>query len=54
MRGIEVTCFFIDNGEKDILEISALKELGEQFKELPGQAVSVSLLGLEGFENSKT
>ncbi|TRY71634.1 hypothetical protein TCAL_05296 [Tigriopus californicus] len=53
IQGIYVTCFYIDFGGSEVILIEALRELAPQFLELPAQAISVQLYGLEHLaENS--
>lgn len=49
-----ITVFFIDHGEKEVVTSEHLKELGKEFLKLPAQAISISLAGLEEFEDSPT
>ncbi len=53
VKGIEVTCYFIDHGgEQDVLDIRALREIEPKFLTLAPQAKRVRLAGLEEYANS--
>ena len=49
IRGIVITCFFIDSGEQEIVPSANLKEIDEKFLKLAPQAIPVSLHGFEGY-----
>ena len=52
VHGIWVTCFYIDEGEKVATTVENIRELPGKFLTLPAQAVSVRLVGLEGFADN--
>lgn len=52
IRGIQITCYFIDIGEQELVPISNLKEIDPKFLELPPQAFRIRLSGLESFNDS--
>jgi len=47
VHGLEVTCYFIDHGDEDILKVVDLRQLLPEFMTLANQAKSVRLAGLE-------
>ena len=47
VHGLEVTCFFIDHGDEDVLKVQNLRALLPTFCVLAPQAKSVRLAGLE-------
>ena len=47
VHGLEVTCFFIDHGDEDVLKVQNLRALLPEFCVLAPQAKSVRLAGLE-------
>ena len=47
VHGLEVTCYFIDHGDEDVLKMTDLRQLLPEFLELAPQAKSVRLAGLE-------
>ena len=47
VHGLEVTCYFIDHGDEDVLKVTDLRQLLPEFLELAPQAKSVRLAGLE-------
>ena len=47
LAGDQVSCFFIDNGETDMVEVKCIQELHDNFATMPAQAFSVKLFGLE-------
>jgi len=47
VHGLDVTCYFIDHGDEDILKITDLRQLLPEFMVLASQAKSVRLAGLE-------
>ena len=47
VHGLEVTCFFIDHGDEDVLKVQNLRVLLAKFCVLAPQAKSVRLAGLE-------
>lgn len=50
LKGIEVTCYFIDHGgEHDVLNARVLREIEPKFLSLAPQAKRVRLAGLEEF-----
>jgi hypothetical protein len=50
LKGIEVTCYFIDHGgEHDVLDVRALREIEPKFLGLAAQAKRVRLAGLEEY-----
>lgn len=54
VKGIYITCFFIDVGERALVLMKDLKELDHSFLRLAPQAISVKLSGLFGhFEASE-
>ncbi len=50
IRGIQCTCTFLDHGDHDTIPIEDLREIEPQFLELPAQAFTISLSGLEDYE----
>ena len=52
VHGIWVTCFYIDEGEKVATTVENIRDLPGKFLTLPAQAVSVRLVGLEGFADN--
>ena len=46
VHGLEVTCYFIDHGDEDVLKVTDLRQLLPEFLELAPQAKSVRLAGL--------
>ena len=47
VHGLEVTCYFIDHGDEDVLKVKDLRKLLPEFMTLAPQAKSVRLAGLE-------
>jgi len=47
VHGFQVTCYFIDHGDEDVLKVTDLRRLLPEFLELAPQAKSVRLAGLE-------
>ncbi len=55
LKGIDVTCYFIDHGgEHDVLNINLLREIEPKFLTLAPQAKRVRLAGLEEYALSPT
>merc|ERR1719322_134646 len=54
VRGIDVSCYFIDHGDEDNLKAADLKELQDDFLSLAPQAKHVRLAGLEDFRDSSS
>ena len=52
MRGIDISCYFIDHGDEDQLKAADLKELNDDFLVLAPQAKHIRLAGLEDFRDS--
>ena len=52
VSGVEITVFFIDHGEKEVVMAEHLKELAEQFLQLAPQVFPISLTGLEHLADS--
>lgn len=50
VHGIQVSCYFLDHGDEDLIPVEDLRELQPKFLELPAQAFSVSLSGLEDYQ----
>lgn len=50
VKGVFITCFFLDNGDREVVTIDNLKELDAVFLQLAPQAFSVRLMGLEHLE----
>jgi len=53
VRGIDCTCWFLDHGDEDTVPVDDLREIAPKFLELPPQAISVKLAGLEDYEYSE-
>ena len=53
VRGIDCTCWFLDHGDEDAVPVEDLREIAPKFLELPPQAVSVQLAGLEDYSYSE-
>ena len=47
VHGLEVTCYYIDHGDEDVLKVKDLRQLLPEFLDLAPQAKSVRLAGLE-------
>jgi hypothetical protein len=55
LKGIDVTCYFIDHGgDHDVLNINVLREIEPKFLNLAPQAKRVRLAGLEEYALSPT
>lgn len=54
VRGIECTCWFLDHGDEDKIPVEDLREIAPKFLDLPPQAVTMHLAGLEDFDTSET
>jgi len=50
VHGIQVSCYFLDHGDEDLIPVEDLRELQPKFLELPAQAFTVSLSGLEDYQ----
>ena len=53
-RGIDCTCWFLDHGDEDKVPVEDLREIAPKFLELPPQAVTVELAGLEDYDYTET
>jgi hypothetical protein len=53
VHGYEVTCYFIDHGDEDVLNVRDLRQLLPEFLQLAPQAKSVRLAGLEDFASDQ-
>jgi hypothetical protein len=53
VHGYEVACYFIDHGDKDVLNVRDLRELLPEFLQLAPQAKSVWLAGLKDFASDQ-
>ncbi|XP_040564826.1 tudor domain-containing protein 7 [Lepeophtheirus salmonis] len=47
VHGIKVTCYFIDHGDEDDLNVQNLRPIHPKFLKLPPQALSIKLAGFE-------
>jgi len=54
VRGIDCTCWFLDHGDEDSVPVEDLREIAPKFLDLPPQAITVKLAGLEDYEYSET
>ena len=54
LRGIECTCWFLDHGDQDKVPVEDLREIAPKFLDLPAQAITVELAGLEDYEYSES
>lgn len=54
VHGLEVTCYFIDHGDEDVLNVKDLRQLLSEFLDLAPQAKSVRLAGLEDLAGDAT
>jgi hypothetical protein len=55
LKGIEVTCYFIDHGgDHDVLNLRVLREIEPKFLSLAAQAKRVRLAGLEECASCQT
>ena len=54
VRGIDCTCWFLDHGDEDKVPVEDLREIAPKFLDLPPQAVTVQLAGLEDYDYSET
>ena len=53
VSGFDVTCYFIDHGDEDVLSMKDLRRLSPEFFSLAPQAKAVRLAGLEDFRDSQ-
>ena len=54
VKGIEVTCYFIDHGgDHDVLDVRVIREIEPKFLNLAAQAKRVRLAGLEEYATSQ-
>ena len=53
VRGIDCTCSFLDHGDEDNIPVQDLREIAPKFLDLPPQAMTVELAGLEDYEYSE-
>lgn len=54
VRGIDCTCCFLDHGDEDKIPVEDLREIAPKFLDLPAQAMTVELAGLEDYDYSET
>jgi len=54
VRGIDVTCWFLDHGDEDKVPVEDLREIAPKFLELQPQAITIQLAGLEDYDYSET
>merc|ERR550539_303224 len=54
LRGIVATCWFLDHGDQDQVPVEDLREIAPKFLDLPPQAITVELAGLEDYEHSES
>ena len=54
LRGIVCTCWFLDHGDEDKVPVEDLREIAPKFLELPPQAITVELAGLEDYDYSES
>lgn len=54
LRGIVATCWFLDHGDQDQVPVEDLREIAPKFLDLPPQAITVELAGLEDYEYSES
>lgn len=54
VRGIDCTCWFLDHGDEDKVPVEDLREIAPKFLDLPPQAITVQLAGLEDYDYSET
>ena len=52
VRGVDISCYFIDHGDEEELKVADLKELQDEFLTLAPQAKHVRMAGLEDFRDS--
>jgi len=50
VRGAECTCWFVDHGDTEVVPVDDLREMAPKFLDLPPQAITVQLAGLEEYE----
>ena len=53
VRGAECTCWFVDHGDTEVVPVEDLREMAPKFLDLPPQAITVQLAGLEEYEYSE-
>jgi cold shock CspA family protein len=53
VRGLDSTCWFIDHGDTEVVPAEDLREMAPKFLDLPPQAVTMQLAGLEDYEYSE-
>ena len=53
VRGRECTCWFVDHGDTEVVPMEDLREVAPKFLDLPPQAVTMQLAGLEDYEYSE-
>ena len=54
VRGIDCTCWFLDHGDEDKIPVEDLREIAPKFLDLPPQAVTMELAGLEDYDQTET
>ena len=54
LRGIVCTCWFLDHGDEDKVPVEDLREIAPKFLDLPPQAITVELAGLEDYDYSES
>ena len=47
----EITCYFIDHGDEEVMVIDDLREIDSKFLKLAPQAKHVRLAGLEPYKD---
>jgi len=53
VRGIDCTCWFLDHGDTEVVPLEDLREIAPKFLDLPPQAITIQLAGLEDYEYSE-